>query len=83
MTCQAFAHNLCHYFYMKDLGQKLKDLRLEKGLTQAEVSKKLGLTRTAIANYELGIREPSLEILKKICKFFEVSSDFLLGLEKD
>ncbi|MDE6059130.1 MAG: helix-turn-helix domain-containing protein [Clostridia bacterium] len=68
---------------MKDLGQKLKDLRLEKGLTQAEVSKKLGLTRTAIANYELGIREPSLEILKKICKFFEVSSDFLLGLEKE
>ena len=67
---------------MKDLSEKLKTLRLDKGLTQAEVSKELGLTRNAIANYETGIREPSLEILIKICQFFNVSADYLLGLEK-
>ena len=82
VTCQVFAHNLCYYSLMKDLSEKLKTLRLDKGLTQAEVSKELGLTRNAIANYETGIREPSLEILIKICQFFNVSADYLLGLEK-
>lgn len=67
---------------MKNFAQKLKYLRLDKGLTQAEVSKELGLSRNAIANYEMGIREPSLEILVKICTLFNVSSDYLLGLEK-
>lgn len=68
---------------MEDFAKKLKMLRLEKGLKQTEVSDALGLSKNAFANYEMGIREPSLETLKKICKFFEVSSDFLLGLEKE
>lgn len=66
---------------MSDFAQKLKQLRIEKGLTQAEASKMLGLTRNAFTNYELGIRQPSYEILKNICKFFNVSADYLLGLE--
>ena len=82
MACQAFAHNLWYCFYMKYLAQKLKELRLEKGLTQAETAKELGLSRNAIGNYETGIREPSLEILVKICILFNVTSDYLLGLEK-
>ena len=82
MACQAFAHNLWYCFYMKDFAQKLKELRLEKGLTQAETAKELGLSRNAIGNYETGIREPSLEILVKICILFNVTSDYLLGLEK-
>ena len=81
VTCQAFAHKLCYYFFMENFAQKLKTLRLEKGLTQAEVSKELGLTRNAFSNYEMGIREPSLDTLKKICKFFDISADYFLGLD--
>lgn len=66
---------------MDDFSNKLKSLRLERGLTQGEVSKSLGLSRNAFTNYELGIREPSFDTLKKICLLFEVSADYLLGLE--
>ena len=66
---------------MEGLAQKLKDLRLEKGLDKSEVSKLLGLSKNAYGNYEAGIREPSLDILKRICIIFDVSSDYLLGLE--
>ena len=66
---------------MEGLAQKLKDLRLEKGLDKSEVSKLLGLSKNAFGNYEAGIREPSLDILKRIYIIFDVSSDYLLGLE--
>lgn len=66
---------------MEKLAEKLKELRIEKGLSQREVSSALGMTRNAFTNYENGYREPSLENLKKICQFFDVSADFLLGLK--
>lgn len=57
---------------------KLKELRKLKGVTQFEVAKAISVTESAYANYEQGIREPSYEILVKLCKYFEVSSDYLL-----
>ncbi len=66
---------------MTDFAEKLKTLRLENGLSQKDVSFALGMTRNAFTNYETGIREPSLETLKKICRYFNVSADYLLGLE--
>ncbi|MDE7306852.1 MAG: helix-turn-helix domain-containing protein [Clostridia bacterium] len=66
---------------MDKFNDKLKQLRLERELPQNQVAEKLGITRAAYANYEQGIREPSYEILKRICLFFEVSADYLLGLE--
>ncbi len=65
---------------MENFGEKLKALRLSMGVSQKVVSSALGLTRNAFTNYENGIREPSLETLKKICVYFDVSSDYLLGL---
>lgn len=49
-------------------------------MSQGEVSKALGLTRNAFTNYELGIREPSLDTLRAICLLFEISADYLLDL---
>ena len=66
---------------MEKLAEKLKELRIEKGLSQREVSRALGMTRNAFTNYENGYREPSLDNLKKICQFFDVSADYLLGLK--
>ena len=64
---------------MKDFGAKLKELRIEKGLTCQAVASAIGLTKNAITNYESGIREPSLSTLKSICDFFDVSADYLIG----
>ena len=66
---------------MEKLAEKLKELRIAKGLSQREVSSALGMTRNAFTNYENGYREPSLDNLKKICQFFDVSADYLLGLK--
>ena len=62
--------------------EKLKQLRVEKNLTQEQVAKVIGVTKSCYSNYEQGLREPSLEIFIKLCKFFDVSADYLLGLEK-
>ena len=63
------------------IGKRLKELRSEKGLTQKEVAEQLGISSTCYSGYEQGYREPDLKTLIKLCKFFEVSTDYLLGLE--
>lgn len=65
---------------MKQFSEKLKELRNEKNLTCKAVADKVGLTKNAITNYESGIREPSLSVLKSLCELFEVSADYLIGL---
>lgn len=50
-------------------------------VTQADVAKAIGITVSAYSNYEQGIREPSIELLKALCRYFNVSSDYLIGLE--
>ncbi len=60
--------------------ERIRELRIEKGLSQGDVAKQLGITRSAYANYEQGTREPSLDCLVSICKFFDVTADYLLGL---
>lgn len=58
----------------------MKQLRLEKGVSQKEVSSALGLTLGAYAHYEQGVREPSIAILKLLCIYFDVTADYLIGL---
>lgn len=52
---------------------KLISLREQKGVTQSEVATALGLTRSAVSQYEAGIRIPADEIKIKIAKYFETS----------
>ena len=62
------------------LGSRLKELREEKGLTQKEVAAQLGLHSVTYLHYEKDQREPPLKILAEMAAFFEVSTDYLLGL---
>ncbi|MBQ3220337.1 MAG: helix-turn-helix transcriptional regulator [Clostridia bacterium] len=62
---------------------KLKELRLQNDKTQAELAKKLNISRQVYSNYENLINEPSLELLVKMADFFECSVDYLLGREDD
>lgn len=59
---------------------KLKDLRTEKSLTMKQVAEGLSIPLQTYANYEHGTREPSIEMIVAICKFFDITSDYLLGL---
>lgn len=63
------------------MDKKLKELRKLKNVSQKEVAKAIGITLSAYSNYEQGLRQPSYEILKSICKYFDVTADYLLGLE--
>ncbi|WP_113675492.1 helix-turn-helix domain-containing protein [Vallitalea guaymasensis] len=66
---------------MKLFGERLKTLRIETEIGQKELGEMIGKSRSTIANYENGSREPSFEILVKICSIFDVSADYLLGRE--
>ena len=59
--------------------EKLRQLRKEKGVSQEVAAKELQLSRTCYAGYEQGIREPSLDTLKRICDYFDISADYLIG----
>lgn len=62
---------------MKD---RLRELRLERNLSQRQVADYLGISTRAYSHYEIGDREPSIQILIKLCALFEVTSDYLIGL---
>lgn len=58
---------------------RIKELRLKKGLTQAEVGKKLGISDRAVGYYENGEREPDNKTLLGFAEIFNVTVDYLLG----
>ncbi len=65
---------------MEYLGIKLRALRLERGITQRELAEALNVVTASISSYETGGNYPSADVLIKLCKYFNVSSDYLLGL---
>ncbi|KNY26994.1 helix-turn-helix domain-containing protein [Pseudobacteroides cellulosolvens] len=65
-----------------DFSRMLKQLREEKSLSQKDIAEYLGLTRQAVASYELAKREPDYDVLKKLADYFGVSVDYLLGRVK-
>lgn len=67
---------------MVDFGNRLKTLRLREDMSQAQLAQKLDLTKSVISAYETGIRLPSYDVLIHIAKVFNVTTDYLLGVEK-
>ena len=61
------------------LGDRIKKLRIMKGLNQQELSNAVGVSKSSVAMWEISNREPSLEKITKLATFFEVPADFLLG----
>lgn len=61
------------------IGNIIKQLRKEKNITQAELAKIAEVTTSSIGMYETGVRKPSYEVIVKIAKFFDVSTDYLLN----
>lgn len=64
-----------------DFARRLRELRTQRELSQAELARKLGVSKSRISMYELGSREPDFETLELIADFFNVDMDYLLGKE--
>lgn len=57
----------------------LKKVRKERNLNQLKVAMDLNISREALSHYENGKREPSLDMLNKLSKYFNVSIDYLIN----
>lgn len=62
-------------------GERLKELRTEKGLTTRTLAEKIGTNNANISNWENNKNFPSITFIYALCDFFDVSADFLLGRE--
>lgn len=62
-----------------DFGDRLKQLREESSLTQQELGEKINLTKANISKYETGRLQPNIDTINFLAKYFNVSTDYLLG----
>lgn len=63
-----------------NLGQRLKELRIENGYTQKQIAEKLGINSVTYLHYEKEQREPPLSLLADIARLYGVTVDYILGL---
>ena len=64
--------------FYKNLGQKLKQLRKLNNLTQEQLGEQLGITKSAIVNYETGIRKIPFDLLVQIAYMFNITVDSMI-----
>lgn len=62
---------------MSNIGEKIKELRIESGATQLQLGEYAGCSGQVISNIERGYTNPSAQVLNKIAEFFHVPSEFL------
>lgn len=65
------------------LGEKIRLLREEREMNQTELGNQLNMTQRKISYLELGRYEPSVEDIRALCIYFNVSADYLLGFPKN
>ena len=64
------------------IADKIKLLREQRGLTQSELARQLGITRSGVNAWEMGVTVPSTQYVVELSMFFNVSTDFLLDMPK-
>ena len=64
------------------VSDRIKFLREQKNYTQTDLAKKLGITRSSVNAWELGISVPSTQYIVDLSNIFSVSTDYLLGVQK-
>jgi len=62
-----------------NMGERLRELRLRRKISQEEVARHIGITRSAYSHYEINNRQPVYETLIKLAAFFDVSLDYIIG----
>ncbi len=69
--------------FMEKFAKRLRELRLEEGLSTVKLGKAIGVSNTAICRWESCSRVPSILNLIALAQFFKVTTDYLCGLEDD
>ena len=64
------------------LGKRLREVRENHRKTQRDLAQYLGISDVAYGAWERGDNEPSIEKLVKLCQFFDVTADWLIGMDK-
>lgn len=64
------------------LGQRINELRTAFGWNQVQLAERLNITKQTVSNWENGNIQPSVDMLIRIAKLFNTSTDFLLGLNE-
>lgn len=64
------------------VADKIKMLREQKGYTQSELAKRLGITRSSVNAWEMGISVPSTQYIVELAHIFSVSTDYLLCIDR-
>lgn len=59
--------------------QRMKDLREDEKLNQKEIARAINIDQRTYSRYELGINKMPIDLLVKLCKFYNVSADYILG----
>lgn len=65
------------------LCDEIHRLRLARGITQARLAERLGVSKQSVSNWENNNIQPSVELLERLADFFAVSTDVLLGRQPD
>lgn len=63
------------------LGQRINELRIARGWNQVQLAEKLSITKQTVSNWENDNIQPSIEMLIRLSTLFNVSTDYLLGLD--
>lgn len=64
---------------MYSVGGRIKELRVENKLSQAQLAKIIGVSQKAVDYWERNVNEPKASYLVALCDYFHVSADYLLG----
>lgn len=65
------------------ISNKIKELRDQAGISQAQLAKKLDVTRSSVNAWEMGLSTPTTQYIVALAKLFHVSADYILGTEAD
>ena len=65
------------------LNERIRVLRISRGVSQVELAKALGVTKQSVSNWENDNIQPSIDMLVRLAEYFSVSTDYLLGLENE
>ena len=64
------------------IDETIKQFRIKNNMTQSQLAKRLGITRSSVNAWEMGISVPTTQYLVELSLIFQVSTDYLLGLDK-
>lgn len=62
------------------ISEKIKELREDAGFSQAELARKLDVTRSSVNAWEMGLSTPTTSYIVEMARLFHVTTDYLLGL---